>query len=217
MVQLVGAVPLLNAAGMHDADLVGEAECLVLVVGDQKRGGILLLQNRAYLGGESFAQLHVEVREGFVQQEQLRARCQRACERNALLLAARELVRVLARDASEADDLEQLGDARFTLALRERAETEADVTGNGAVREQRVVLEHHADAALLRGEQVSGPAHDPAVETNFAAAHRFEAGDAAKHGGLAPARGAEQAGDRSALDAERHLVQHFHVAVALCN
>ena len=80
---------------------------------------------------------------------------QRARERDALLLAAGELVRVLVERAGEADERGELAHARVALG-RVAAQPEADVAGDVEVREQRVVLEHHADAALLGRHGIAG-------------------------------------------------------------
>jgi hypothetical protein len=70
VVQVVGRVPLLDAALVHDADLVGDREGLVLVVGDQDRGGAGGLDDVAHFVGQALAQLDVEVGEGLVEQQQ---------------------------------------------------------------------------------------------------------------------------------------------------
>ena len=97
VVEVVGAVPLLDAALVHHADLVGHGEGLVLVVRHQHRGGAARLDDVAHLERQALAQVDVEVGERLVEQQQLGARRERARERHALLLAAGELVRVLRR------------------------------------------------------------------------------------------------------------------------
>ena len=83
----------------HDADLVGDRERVVLVVRDQDRGDVLLLEDLAHFQAQPLAQVDVEVGEGLVEQQQLRPRRERARERDALLLAAGKLVRVAAGGA----------------------------------------------------------------------------------------------------------------------
>ena len=61
---------------------------------------------------------------------------------------------------AEIDRLERLGDARLLRALEaeRRAHPEADVLARGQMREQVVVLEHHGDRAIGRGERQEVPA-----------------------------------------------------------
>jgi hypothetical protein len=49
VIELVRGIPLLDAAVVHDADLVGERERFVLVVRDQDRRGSTRLDNVARL------------------------------------------------------------------------------------------------------------------------------------------------------------------------
>ena len=88
--------------------------------------------------------------------------------------------------------------ARPISALRHAAhlQAEADVAAHGHVREQRVVLEHHAEAALL-GRSASMRL---LVEPDAAAGHRQQAGDAVERRRLAAARRAEQRDELAAPD-----------------
>ncbi len=215
VVEVVGAVPLLDLARVHDADLVGDGERLVLVVRDQDRGGAGALDDVAHLARELFAQLDVEVRERLVEQQQVGLRRQRARQRDALLLSARQLVRILVPVAGEPDDLDALGRAPHALGAGAAVQPEGDVVGDGEMREQGVVLEHHADAALLRGHGQVARRDHLAGDADLAARHRLEAGDAAQDGGLAAARGAEQAADVAARERERQPAHDLVLAVRL--
>ena len=63
------------------------------------------------------AELQVERAERLVEQEDARVVDERARERDALLLAARELLRLALPRTLEADELEHLGDAPFSSAF----------------------------------------------------------------------------------------------------
>ena len=73
-------------------------------------------------------------------------------EGDPLLLSAGELGRVVAVPAGELHELEHLGDPAGDLRLRQLALAQrvGDVLGDRHVREQRVVLEEHAEVALVR-------------------------------------------------------------------
>ena len=61
VVELVSAVPLLDPAFAHDADLVGDREGLVLVMRHQQCGGSCGLEQRAQLSAQALAKIDVEV------------------------------------------------------------------------------------------------------------------------------------------------------------
>ena len=88
----VGRRDLLGPAIAHDDDAVGERQRLVLAVGDEQRRDLQPLLDVAHLLAQPFAQMLVEAGEGLVEQQDLRLEHQRAGQRDALLLAARELV-----------------------------------------------------------------------------------------------------------------------------
>jgi hypothetical protein len=83
------------------------------------------------------------------------------------------------------------------------------------VRKQRVVLEHHADAAFLGGQHPAGAADDFAADADFAALDRLEAGDAAQRCGLAAAGGAEQTADRTFGQGEGEVGDDLPIGVRL--
>jgi len=132
----------------------------------------------------------VQRREGFVQQQQRGPRRQRAGQGHALALTARELAGPLPGMAGQADEGQQLVDAGLLLRgrLAARLQAEADVLPHAEVGEKRVVLEHDADAALLRGHG----ADVAAVELDATAAQGLQAGDGAQQRRLAAARAAQQ-------------------------
>ena len=130
-----------------------------------------------------FAQLLVEGTEGFVHQHQLRFEHQRAGQCHALLLAAGELRRVALGERIKLDHAQYAFDplADIGLAQAPHRQRERQVLGHGHVRKQCVVLEHHADVALMRRHVVDGAAG----QLDFAGGRRFKAGEHHQAGGLA--------------------------------
>ena len=61
------------------------------------------------------------------------------------------------------------------------------------MREESVVLEHHADASLLWGQARSGAGKHLAIKHNIPVTDRFETGNRAQGSGFATAGGAQQA------------------------
>jgi len=154
----------------------------------------------------------IDVRPRLVEQDELWIRRERARERDALLLAAGELVRVAVAEAAEVDEREHDRHARAPLAARQ---AEADVLGDRQVREERVILEDHAHAAAL-GRHPRGAVGDDAVaDPHLALVRGLEAGDEAQERRLAAAGGAEQRHELTALDAEVGVSHRGHGAEAL--
>ena len=111
VVDLAGRADLLDAALVHDDDAVGDFQRLLLVVGDEDRGDVDFLMQRAQPLPQFLAHLGIERAEGLVQQQDARLDGKRARERNALALAAGELVRIAVGKPVELHEIEQLLDA----------------------------------------------------------------------------------------------------------
>src|SRR5882672_6512289 len=165
---------------------IGKAERLLLIVGHVERREAERLMEPTDLVPHLEPQLRVEVAERLVHQDERRLGDDRARERDALLLAAGELRRIALRQSGQLHQLEGAVDAAIDLGPRDPAdlEAEADVARDGEVREERVVLEDHAEAASLR--RVSGDV--PAVELDRPRVGIEETGDAVERRRL-PAAG----------------------------
>ena len=208
LVELGGPALLGDLAAAHHGHLVAHQEGLLLVVGDEERGGVDRRQHPADLDPQLGAQRCVEVGEGLVQQDHRGARGQRPRERHALQLAARERGRHAVLEAGQAHQRERVGDARAAVRGAPR-QAVGDVAGDAHVREEGRVLEDHADAAPLGRDEGRRAGEDPVVDADLAGVGALQAGDAAQEGGLAAAARTEQ-GDQPArrhrqVDAPQHL------------
>src|SRR5690606_2044918 len=76
----------------------------------------------------------------------------RAGDGDTLLLTAGELPRQLVALRFQPDEAQSLIDPLGDLDLRGTAhlETETDIRPDGHMRKERIILEHHAEAAILR-------------------------------------------------------------------
>ena len=117
VVDVVRRVELLDDAGMHDGDAVGERQRLDLVVGDvdHRRLAEPLMQ-ALQLDAKLGAELGVEVRQRLVEEEDVDVAHQRAADRDALALAAGKLRRPALQQRL---DLQELG-RRTSPASRSR-------------------------------------------------------------------------------------------------
>ena len=97
---------------VHHHDAVGHGKRLFLVVRHHDGGDADLLLQAADLAAQAHALQRIERRKRLVQQEQTGGSGERPRKRDALLLSAGELARILRFAARQADELEQLGDAR---------------------------------------------------------------------------------------------------------
>ena len=201
-VQRLRVADLNDRAGVHDRQAIGDRERLVLVVGDMHGGDAEPAQQLGELVAQRFLQLGVERGERFVEQQHARPHRDRTGEGDALPLPARKLGRTLGLEAVETHQIDQLADRATALGLVDAAHEQAiaDVRRDRHLREQRVALEHHADAALLhrpRGHVLVAEA-DPAAGIG-----RLQAGEQAQQRRLAATRGAEQGNHLAGLDGQR--------------
>ena len=181
---------MLNHAAGHDRNAVGNGHGLLLIVRDVNRGDADAVLNLADGVAHLDAQLRVEVGKRLVHQQHVRLDDDGAGERDALLLAAGKALGQAVGILGDLHGLQNLIDAPLDLVFRQMAvfKAEGDVLAHGHVREYGVILENHADVALVRGDIVD----DPAVKGNGAALDGVEARDHAQQRRLAAAGGAEQ-------------------------
>ena len=152
-VHLAWRAQLLEPTVRHDADAIADAQRLFLIVGDEQGGDAELGLDAPDLVAQRGAHLGVQRRQWLVEQQHLRLDGQRASQRDALLLAARHLVRVSLGHRRQLHQFQHLADAamcaRPCRCLRVRKPV-LDVALDGEVGEQAVALEHHAHVALVR-------------------------------------------------------------------
>jgi len=135
--------------------------------------------------------MRVERGQRLVEEQHARPPRERARERDALALAAREIPRARAR---------QVGDAKAVEKPVEGA-AEGDVLGHGQVREERVVLEDEPDGAFL-GAAVDARVEPRLAAHDAAALRPNEARDCAQQRRLARARRADERDRLSGRDLE---------------
>ena len=212
-IQALGRAGLEQPAHVHDADAVGEREGFLLVVRDQDRGGAEAALHVADGVAQFDADHRVERAERLVEHQHGRLVGERARHGDALLLAAGELRRLALAEPLEGDQLQQLLAPLASLggAHAAHAQRELDVVGHGHVAEQRVVLEHEADAALP-GRHVGDV---PAAEQDAAMVDRAQAGERPQQRALAAAAGAEQHEELARRDVQRDVIDDRRAVIPL--
>ena len=153
-------------------------------------GDAQLLLELADLGADLDADLRVEIGQRLVQQQDVGVQNQRPRQGHALLLPSRELPGVAVLEAHQVHLAEPLGEPGGDLPGGELAELETvgDVGGRRHVGPERVVLEDHADIAVVGGQ----PVHHPVAEADLAGIGLREAGQQPEQRGLPAPRGTEQ-------------------------
>ena len=149
-------------------------------------GSVELGEQVLQLAAHDAARVRVQRRQRLVEQQHRRVARQRARERDALALAARQVRRLLAREVGDVEALEQLVDARRAA--------ERDVRAHGHVRKERVLLEDEPDRARL-GRQVDAGLRvepRPLAERDPAAVGVRKSGHRAQHRRLAGPRRADE-------------------------
>ena len=185
---------------------VGERHRLDLVVGDVDHGRARVAVQGRDLDTGLDPQRRVEVGERLVEQEHLRVAHDRAADGDALALAARELARLAVEQVRDPEPLGRLPDARVDVVprLARELEPERHVVVGAHMRVERVGLEHHRDAALLRGEVV----HHDVVDQDLAGIRVLEARDEAQQGRLPAARRADEDDELARPDRQVDAADH---------
>ena len=184
LVDVAGPADLFDAAVVEHGEPVAQRERLVLVVGDDDEGDADLALNGLELDLHLLAQLEVERAERLVEQQHAWPADERAGQRDALALAARQLGRAARRRGRRAGPCR--GRRRCACVVRPCAhpahlQAVLDVLGHRHVGEERVLLEHRVDVAAAGGQRGDVDAAEP----DGARGGLFEAGDHAQHRGLA--------------------------------
>src|SRR5438093_1752457 len=210
---LLRRADLLDAPVVHDDDAVSDLEGLLLVMRDEHTGHVQLVVEPPEPLAELLAHPGVERSERLVEEEHLRLGGERACERDALALAAGKLRRPRALVPLELDQSQQLPHALADARPRHlpHAQPEGHVLEHAEMPEERVVLEDEAHVALGHGRV----GHVLVVVADGARVGRFEAGDDAQQRRFPRAGGAEEGQQSAARDLEADLAERDERAEAL--
>jgi hypothetical protein len=189
-VDLLRRAELQQVAAVHHGDAVAERHRLDLVVRDVDRRRRPQLVDLPQFGSQLCPELRVQVRQRLVEQEDLRAPGQRATHRDPLSLSAGQLCRLAVHELIEREQLAHLAHALADdlLVHLPLSQPERQVLRDRLVRIQRVVLEHHRDVAVLRGDAV----HDALPDRDSAGGRLVQTRHHPERSGLAAARRSDE-------------------------
>ena len=189
---------------VHDDDLIGELEGLLLVVCHEEAGDAELAVEAVEPVAELLADAGVQCSERFVQQQDLGPRRQGSGKRHPLALAARELIRVSVGEGRQPHQFQQLVDPLTLCRLVDAADrkAEGDVPAHGHVAEQGVVLEDESEAAILDAGVRQLLSRDP----HASGVRLLQPGDHPQDGALSGTARSQQSCDGSFCCREAHVV-----------
>ena len=185
IIQVLRSIDLLDEAVLHNDDTGTHGHSLGLIVCYIDEGGAELLIQLRNLSSHVSAELCVEVRERFVEEEYLRITDDCTTQRDTLSLTAGESLRLSVKILLDAEDAGSLAYAALDLFLRHFAElqTERHVVVYGHVGIQSVVLENHRDISVLGSYVVA----QLVADVELALGDIFKTCDHAQGGGLTAA------------------------------
>ena len=210
-VHLRGRAHLLDAAAVHHRDVVGDRERLFLVVRDVERRDPELELDAPDLLAQLHAHLCVERRERLVEEQHARLDRERARERDALLHAAGELMRIAVARVPEADELEQLA----RRASRRSALSRPRIFKPYSTFCRAVMFgkSEYAWKTMPMSRLFGGDARDVlAVDDDPARVGAVEAGDEPQRRRLAAARRPEQREELALAELDLDAVERLHGA-----
>ena len=160
--------------------------------------------------------LAVEIARGFVGEDDLRLARQRAGDGDSLLLATRQLGRLVVETVAQADGVDDavhpLG-VGFDVAKVERkfdvlARTEGGDEVEGLEHEPDLLAAQVGELPFVERRQLD------VADEGTSRRQRIEAGEAVHEGRLARTAGAHDRGEFAGAELDRHAVERAHLAVA---
>src|SRR5439155_8301901 len=151
LVQVVGRAGLFQSSLVEDCDAIAKVERFFLLVRHKHRRDPDALDDFAQLVARPLPERRVEIRQWFVEQQDARLGRERARQRDALLLAAGQLLDLASLVAGQINECERFRDFLLypsLVPLPPSLQSKADVFPYVEVRKQRIVLKHHAEAPL---------------------------------------------------------------------
>ena len=166
-IQFIRWGKLLNATVVKHRHAVRHGQRFGLVVGHVNGCNAQIMRKAGDLKLHMFAQLFIKRAQWFVHKHQFGFKHQRTRQRDPLLLTTGQLCRAAATKGPHLHHVQRAFNFFLALGLAHLAhfQWERQVFSNGHMREKRVVLEHHPDAALVGRDVIDLDAiqHDVAM------------------------------------------------------
>lgn len=204
-----------DLAGVEYDDLVGQGHGFDLVVGHVDHGGADALMQTGDLDAHLHAKEGVEVRQRFVEEEDLRLADHGAADGDALALAAGEVLGFALEQLVELQDRRGRVDTALDLLFVDVGELEAEghVLRHRHVRVERVGLEHHAHRTVLGRQVVDALVAD----VQIARGDVLQPGDQSQQRGLAAAGWTDEDDELTVLDIQVDMPGDRRTVVTLAD
>ena len=160
------------------------------VVGHQDAAGVAAFEQVGKLAPQPQAHLHIQVGEGFIQQQHSRFGSEGPHQGQPLALAPRELVGVALVHAGKAEQVQQ---PPHPIGGLPPFQAKAGVSPGIEMGKQGVVLKHHPHPSALSRQPMARAGNLAAMDHDATAAGALKAGNQPQQGGFARAGGAKQA------------------------
>ena len=167
VIQVLRSINLLDNAVLHNDDTGCHGHSLDLVVGNVDKSGTDAVVQLGQLGSHGCTELCVQVGQRLVKQEYHGVTDDCTSQRNTLFLTAGQSLRLSVEQVADVKDAGSFFHTAFDFFLRRLVElqTECHVFKHGHMRIQGVVLEHHCNLSVLRGNIVDQSVTD--IELTF--------------------------------------------------
>ena len=151
----------------------------------------------------------IKVRQGLVKKQNLRFQYQSSCNRNALLLAARQFRRQSVSVALKPNQIQPLDGAvlGFRFIKARKSQTVGHIFHHTHMRKQCVGLKHHGDVTISGRQQC----HITVADENGSFGRHLQPGNHAQCSRLATARRAEQSHQFASFDLQVNIVDSNNI------
>src|SRR5262245_7460343 len=212
-VNIFRSADLVELAPMENPNAVAHRHRLVLIVSDVDRCHSARLMQKSSRCARFLAQFSVEVRQRFVQEQQLGTDHQGAREGDALLLASGKLVNSRLFQTSKLYFFERRGNTpeHFFTRNLSNLQSKCDILGNSQVRKQSIVLEDKTDIAAVRWIVCDVDV----IEKDSPAGRLFKACNHAKRRRFSAPGGAKESKELSLFDLQTNRIHHLDYGFAL--
>jgi hypothetical protein len=133
----------------------------------------------------------IEVAERFIEQEQHGMLDQRSSEGHALLLATGQFMGIPSLEALQTDEAEHVLHAHFSLVSAQPSKAERNILLHTEVREQGILLKHHADVSVFGRRQMVRRRYQPSRQKDLTGPDGLKSGDGAQNGRFPASRWAQ--------------------------
>ena len=212
LIQILLPPHLLHPPGLHHHQPIGHRHGLLLVMGDHDGGEVAVALQQPDFAPDLLTQLGIQIGQRLIEQQQPRMDGQGPGDGHTLLLPAGELARQAPSQRLQLHQPQHLRHPRLTFGAGEtpHLQPEGDVARHAEMREQRIVLKHHAHIAQIRRQMADALT----FQRDLARRCVHKPRDHAQCRGFAAAGRTEQHDHLALFNLQRHAIGRQGLAIA---